>query len=118
VEIASNISPRALRGRNPEVRRSSVEDDGEFLWGSSNVDFSKVLGVSKVGDGDTDNGSLGGFLSGAVSSEIVKSLSFSFRNSESLLLGYFLHLNSGEFCGGSNGQKTEEGGDEQSLIHR
>lgn len=38
---------------DPEIGRTSIEDNGEFLWGSSDGDRAVELSVHEVGDGDT-----------------------------------------------------------------
>lgn len=45
VKIASNLEPRTLLGRHPEVGRAGVRDNGELLLGTTNADLDVVLGV-------------------------------------------------------------------------
>jgi len=52
VELASKISDGARLGRNPQIRGSSVKDNSEILWGSSDGDGSVVLSVFVILEGD------------------------------------------------------------------
>jgi hypothetical protein len=48
VLTACNIGPGAFFRRNPEIRRTGIKNDIEFLWWSSNCDWSVVLRIHVV----------------------------------------------------------------------